>query len=205
MDTYDNISQLIEDNLTPGANTITADLHRAVEQAILAFARDQWLPGDIKEIDCTQDYIDDNFDVHGIGINERLGWAICNGYQGLTKNRAGRVSVGYGAQTGVTSSRLTPGAIGGAETHQLSVNEIPSHGHYIPTHGNDGGGFVGANYSNYTQAFTGAIPDGLRVQLTDRPGSTGKPNTSHSTQQIGGNVAHNNMQPYIVTLFIQKL
>jgi len=50
--------------------------------------------GDIKEIDVSTGYIASNFDVTGLGINERLGWAICNGNNG-TRNRSGRVAMQY--------------------------------------------------------------------------------------------------------------
>ena len=95
MATYNEVLQIITNNLAPGSN-ITAQEHKVVEEAILNFANSQWLTGDIKEIDCTDAYISNNFDGNGIGTNERLGWAICNGYNGLTKNRTGRVSVGWG-------------------------------------------------------------------------------------------------------------
>jgi microcystin-dependent protein len=93
----------------------------------------------------------------------------------------------------------------GNNSEALTVNQIPTHGHYIPTHGSESGGWAGSNYSNYTQAFIGAIPNQLYVQLTDRGGTTSKPNNSYSAQQTGGGAIHNNVQPSMVTLFIQKI
>jgi microcystin-dependent protein len=68
------------------------------------------------------------------------GWLLCNG-QATTNPSAlrdliganvpdlmGRTPVGYGAGSGLTA-RNTIGAKFGAETHALSVNEMPSHDH----------------------------------------------------------------------------
>lgn len=53
-----------------------------------------WLPGDTKFVLCTLVYLEANFDGTGLGINERRGWAICNGANG-TQNMAGRMAIGY--------------------------------------------------------------------------------------------------------------
>jgi len=54
-----------------------------------------WLKGDTKEVVCTKAYLALNFDGTGLGINERVGWAIMNGNNG-TPNDNGRVVVAYG-------------------------------------------------------------------------------------------------------------
>jgi len=60
------------------------------------------------EIDVATSYIADNFDPTGLGINERLGWAICNGNNG-TRDRSGRVPIQY------STTYPTLGATGGSE------------------------------------------------------------------------------------------
>jgi len=65
--------------------------------------------GDVKEIDVATSYIAANFDVTGLGTNERLGWAICNGNNG-TRNRNGRVPLQYDPST-----YATLGATGGSK------------------------------------------------------------------------------------------
>ena len=106
MATYNSVNSLITTTLGP-ASDITAVELQTVLQQLLNYTRDQWLTGDIKEIDCTDAYIAANFDANGVGIvgGEREGWAICNGWNNLTRNRTGRVSVAYGN----TSPLTTPG------------------------------------------------------------------------------------------------
>jgi len=90
--------------------------------------------GDVKEIDVSNAYLNANFDITGLGINERLGWAICNGQNG-TRNRSGRVAMAYDA-----TNYPTLGAIGGSKdavvvAHSHTVNQILGYG---PTQGQDG-------------------------------------------------------------------
>lgn len=149
-----------------------------------------WLTGDVKEVDCSAAYIAANFDGTGLGINERKGWAICNGSNG-TKNRGGRVSVGYDALTTDPVNNVwdaiynTIGATGGEKKHSLSVIEMPPHAHTVP-------------------AATGSSSTGSGAP-TYPPGA----NTTVSTNSVGGSggsaAPHENRQPFIVTLFIQKL
>ena len=78
----------------------------------------------------------------------------------------GRTLVGVGTGTGLTARNL--GATGGAETHQLTVGEMPAHTHTYGTGGSGGGGRTDGGTTN-----------------TSPTGST------------GNNQAHNNMQPFL--------
>jgi hypothetical protein len=86
----------------------------------------------------------------------------------------GRVMVGK-ASSGTFG---TAGDTGGAETHTLTVSEIPSHTH------TEGG----------TQEFgtTSSTSTGVRNTGNFSPGK------QYETQATGGGSAHNNLQPYIV-------
>jgi hypothetical protein len=188
MATYNDVLAAINANLADSSN-ITANLHRAVEVALLDFAESQWLPGDIKEIDCTNAYISANFDANGIGINERVGWAICNGYNGLTRNRTGRVSVAYGnvPPLGAAGEASQFTSMGNAINSPIIGGQkdavVVAHTHTI-SYGNSG---------TNTNTQVKGDADGDNLLGTKTTNSTGVPGTDK------------NMQPYIVTLFIQKL
>jgi len=80
------------------------------------------------EIDVATSYIAGNFDPTGLGINERLGWAICNGNNG-TRDRSGRVPMQY------STTYPTLGAIGGspdavvvAHSHDIDLYNVDTTG-----------------------------------------------------------------------------
>lgn len=191
---YNDVLSKIQ-NLLPTGSQITASDHRQVEQALLDFAESQWLVGDIKEIDCDQSYIDNNFiqsgPTKGLGINQREGWAICNGNNG-TKNRGSRVSIAYDENRTLFETGLPNviGATGGAERHTLDISQMPTHNHdfQVRQDSSSGGNYLTlANTSNSDEGTWGTEGDNARIL------------------NKGGNQPHNNMQPYIVTLFIQKI
>lgn len=125
--------------------------------------------GDVKEIDVSNAYLTSNFDPTGLGTNERLGWAICNGNNG-TRNRGGRVPMQYNA------TYPTLGATGGSPDAV-----VVSHSHL-------GNGF-GAPSSG-----TNGLADNSFFYGQISPTST-----------VGESGVGKNMQPYIITVFIQKL
>lgn len=144
--------------------------------------------GDIKMVTCDAPYIAANFDISGLGINERIGWAICNGSNG-TVDMGDVFPMGYkpgvreigstGGSKEVTLSSLQQGFfvvrqlrddIGGGSssvTAQLTFNGIP-----VPLNG-------GSNQSS--------LGDPLTVNL------------SAATNAI------DKMNPFKTVLFIQKL
>ena len=122
-------------------------------------------------------YIADNFDGTGLGTNLMLGYAIVNGQNG-TINKDGRTGIAYGAVYNAV------GAIGGATTHLLTVNEIPPHKHDLPTD-------------------TAGSQD--LQSLMSNSGSDEGFDGNNLSAQTGGGQAHNNMQPYLVELQVMKL
>lgn len=94
----------------------------------------------------------------------------------------GRTVIGSGTGSGLTSR--THGATGGAETHTLSIGEIPSHNHGLPTRypftaGGSSPMYPYADsYARYTTAYTDTTGSGL---------------------------SHNNMQPWISLNYIIKI
>ena len=99
-------------------NTITSSGLPEFKDFILV---NNWLTGDTKEVVCDSTYMNTNFDANGIGRLERAGWAIMNGYAGLTPNDNGRVVIAYG--TSYTTLGATDGskdAVVVAHTHGLT-------------------------------------------------------------------------------------
>lgn len=99
-------------------------------------------------------------------------WGLPNGAQFSIPDLRGRAPVGAGAGTGLTSRAVA--AKGGAETHELTVAEMPSHSHPIASTGTDSG-----SAKQVAGTGTGAF----------------------TTGPTGGGQAHNNMQPYTVIQF----
>jgi len=199
----EQLLDLISQKLAGSPNTIDASEHRELEEAIVNAIYGQI--GDIKEIACTAQYISDNFIIDPNSVNEglgkstgeRYGWAICNGKNG-TIDKRGNVSIGYDPINYPTLAQLGgQGKQGGDKTHTLSVTEMPPHSHTRPR-GNDnnlGGGS--------TQYGWQAIDDLWGSYATSITGGAGSTSTGNTTG--GSTVPHNNMQPYIVTLFIQRI
>lgn len=142
--------------------------------------------------------------------SDGLGWAVCDGRLldrtlfaalfevvgtafGSTNSTnfrlpdfRGRVPGMIGAGSGLTARAL--GVNPGEETHTLSVNEMPSHNHTGTT---DAAGFNTQvqGITQYTAAPNGGV---------DAGDNTGSHTHTFTTNNTGGNQAHNNMQP---TLF----
>jgi len=125
--------------------------------------------------DVSTSYITANFDPTGLGTNLELGYAICNGNNG-TRDWRGRVPMQY------STTYPTLGATGGEATHVLTSNEIPP----------------------VSVPYTGSSDDtgDNGTYLITSPSS---PNGAKNLTTAGGGQAHNNMQPYIVTLILMKL
>lgn len=136
------------------------------------------LTNEVKLIDCSNAYIASNFDGTGLGINERVGWAICNGNNG-TRNWSGKVPLAYG------TDYLTMGATGGSKdavivshSHTAKMSNVSGGdtNKFVAQNGGSGGG---------STSFNG----------------TGVINTSN----VGESGIGKNLQPYTVVLAIMKL
>lgn len=160
------------------AHELTGDLYKGTVNELLQLLRPLVgkLQFEIVEMDVNTQYIIDNFDSTGLGINICLGFAICNGNNG-TKNRDGRSSIAYGIDYNFI------GSFGGEAEHILTIDEMPIHNHTIDKVYNENviGTFVGSG--------------GGSVEAT----GTQKVSTS------GNGFSHNTYHPYVVTLIIMKL
>lgn len=93
----------------------------------------------------------------------------------------GRVIVGSGHGEGLENRRFN--STGGAEHHTLTIDEIPSHRHQLPTYDN--------NPANGSHEVGNAVT-----------GQDWYP--QEFSQTTGGGKAHNNMQPYIALTYCVK-
>ena len=99
-------------------------------------------------------------------------------------NLSGRFPVGSGDSKTTGSSSLTRGKTGGAATHTLTINEMPSHKHIFP-YGDKGLDVWGSYGSNKPGA-----------------GKADDNNPYFYTSSTGGSRAHNNMPPYTTIRYI---
>lgn len=97
-------------------------------------------------------------------------------------NLKGRNLIGAGLATSGTTYTL--GATGGAETHTLTVDEMPSHNH-IPV----------TRYSATALGTESGITRSNGGTLEDKFGE-------YYTKNTGGGLAHNNMPPYAVINYV---
>jgi microcystin-dependent protein len=115
------------------------------------------------------------------GVAAPAGWALCDGNNG-TPNLTGRFILGSGAGSGLTSRTL--GQSGGAESVELTVEQMPKHAHY---------------YSTMEHEQRG-LWDGDKVDGNQKGRWVTK-----VTDFQGGNQPHNNMPPFYVLTYIMKL
>lgn len=158
----------------------------------IGLIKEMWQAGDLKDVKCDAPYIAANFNGTGLGINKRVGWAICNGQNG-TPDLRGKFKVSYsdtdgdfdigdtgGAKevtlTGDKQGRLRIAAkiddVGGGAATVVAKIRFGNPGVEVPMNG-------GANQSTY--------------------GSDILANLEDATQ------AHENLPPFEAVLTIMKL
>ena len=92
-----------------------------------------------------------------------------------------RVAVGSGGTASSTLGAVT-GNSGGAETHTLTIGEMPAHTHNLNAEG---------------------LASSAGTEITAR-GQSGNPVPDYATKSTGGGGAHNNLQPSLVVTKIIK-
>ena len=113
------------------------------------------------------------------------GWVICDGQNG-TRDLRSRFIIGIGKGNGLTSRKLHDK--GGAETHKLTIAEMPSHNHTYRLICDDD--CTGSDYKG----------DGF-----DRGGNWSKNIKNDWLRNEGGDQPHNNMPPFYALAFIMRI
>lgn len=109
----------------------------------------------------------------------------------------GRVLGAIGTGSGLSARTL--GQNVGAETHTLTIGEMPSHSHSI----NDPG-HAHSYVNNTSDQTVSALPGETAADQEDLNKTTGTSTTGITINNTGGDGAHNNMQPttFIGNVFI---
>jgi microcystin-dependent protein len=109
---------------------------------------------------------------------------------------SGRVPVGVDtSQTEFNTVEKT----GGAKTHTLTVNEMPSHKHSVADSGHS---HSFSAPKDQTDIPNGAHHKGVR-DYGDFTTESAKANITEST--VGSDYAHNNLQPYITCYMFKRI
>jgi microcystin-dependent protein len=156
------------------------------------------------------------------GATAPTGWLLCDGttstssYPQLaalvgatTPDLKGRTLIGVGTGAGLTARAL--GDRGGAETHTLTEQQIPSHTHIQNAHGHDGASApAGGAFGEIVLQATGSgsfSAVAVATQIVNNvSGFIGfdPANATATNQNTGGGQPHNNMQPFQVVNYIIK-
>jgi len=160
------------------------------------------------------------------------GWSLCDGTNG-TPDLRGRFILSMGAGIGLTPRAY--GTTGGAETHTLTVEELPGHTHTGTTSSNgahvhsindsghahtqttinddfnNSGGNYGGSYTtpSYPPSDSAGSITWTSTINSSTTGITVNSNGAHThtftTDSTGSGTAHNNMPPFYVLAYIMKL
>lgn len=165
------ILDLINNNIRNKFPKVVKSEHAQIEEALLDSI---FLPYEVKQLDCPQEFLEENFDLTpgstmGLGKNLALGYAICNGNNG-TQNRNGRVALQYDPE-----QYPNLGDTGGSND-AVVVAHSHSYGQYVQSGSNSGSGGESAGYF-----------------------------TNSNTSIVGESGIGKNRQPFIVSLFIQRV
>ncbi len=179
------ILDLINNNIRNKFPKVIKAEHAQIEEALLDSI---FLPYEVKQLDCPQEFIDDNFDLApgttmGLGKNLMVGFAMSNGNNG-TKDRRKRISVGYDPAAYVSGLNFSiiGNPIGSADSvlaehsHDVAVGNI-----------NDG------NPGDYIEHHTARWDRGSGTLLEG------------TTTMAGVSAEDGNYPPAIVTLIIQRI
>lgn len=117
----------------------------------------------------------------------------------------GRVAIGAGTGAGLTNRAL--GGTGGEENHQLTEAELAVHDHGVADPGHAHPRHIDWNTTDKTHSHSGhthQMSEGQGDAMNGYDSFNGVAGTGLTVSNAGGNVAHNNMQPWRGVHFIIK-
>jgi microcystin-dependent protein len=117
-------------------------------------------------------------------------------------NLTGRVVVGYDSSQ-TEFDQL--GEMGGANTHTLTVDEIPSHNHGVTDPGHTHGYVDTFRSGNQNTDNVFGTETAADEPATNQNKTTNSSTTGITINNTGGGEAHNNLQPYTVLNYIIKI
>lgn len=106
----------------------------------------------------------------------------------------GRFPLGAGAMV-TSGSLVAPGATGGEETHELTVEELPEHDHFVENNSEGSGSVTTGNSVADRSPNTG---NAYNLVGADDDADVGRSSTT------GEGVGHNNIPPYFGVHFIKR-
>jgi hypothetical protein len=149
-----------------------------VRTILTAIKNEVFQIGEVKMKEMTPLEITTNFDSTGLGIGDSVGFAICNGLNG-TRNRRRKVPVGYDSTTFVSGFDYS----GVGNTFGSADAIVVNHSH-----------------------TAGSYNTGSGVVIFPNVGfPSGGDNVYQNTDETGESATNKNIQPSIVTLFIQRI
>ena len=183
----DGTKDLSESSFHPVRPSYTGD----IKYSILSDDHHGWLKCDGRAI--SRDFYSQLFDTIGTSFGSGDGSTTFN-----LPDCRGRVLGVLGQGSGLTNRTI--GNLVGAETHTLTISEMPSHNHSITDPGHTHSYINNTNNQNTDNAFASETT----ADDADLSKTTGSSTTGITINNTGGGDAHNNMQPtiFMTNIFI---
>jgi len=183
----DGTKDLSESSFHPVRPSYTGD----IKYSILSDDHHGWLKCDGRAI--SRDFYSQLFDTIGTSFGSGDGSTTFN-----LPDCRGRVLGVLGQGSGLTNRTI--GNLVGAETHTLTISEMPSHNHSITDPGHTHSYINNTNNQNTDNAFASETA----ADDADLSKTTGSSTTGITINNTGGGDAHNNMQPtiFMTNIFI---
>lgn len=189
------------DVVAPGGSSILFDPYTSQRHADV-IKRATTSIGEVKMFKTLSDRFDA---ISGVGKWEMQGFKVCDDMQG-------RVPLGYDRRLADPFDNVwdanynTPGNTGGEKKHQLTVGELPAHRFFtLADVVMNVNGFPPAPLANTSLARVYNKADGSSGKESYTSAGNATEPTVGRTNSVGNNEAHNNIQPYRVMVYVERI